>query len=55
MRIDSCRTCGIAMKEFQTCPVCRVVSRFVCPKCGKTSDEQIHPECSLLNKSVIAN
>ncbi|MGI0008037.1 MAG: hypothetical protein ACRD92_00250 [Nitrosopumilaceae archaeon] len=55
MRIDSCRTCGVDMKEFQTCPVCRVVSRFVCTKCGRTSDEQIHPECSMLNKSAVAN
>ncbi|HLC24833.1 MAG TPA: hypothetical protein VJJ25_04310 [Nitrosopumilaceae archaeon] len=43
------------MKEFQTCLICRAVSRFVCPKCGKTSDEQIHPQCSLLNKSTVAN
>ena len=55
MRIDLCRTCGIDMKEFQACHVCRKISRFACPKCGRTSDEQVHPECSLLKKSVVTN
>lgn len=55
MRIDSCRTCSMDMQEFQTCPVCRKVTRFICSNCGKTSDEQIHLECSLLNKAAIAN
>lgn len=55
MRIDSCRTCGVELQEFQTCPVCRKTTRYVCRQCGKTSDEQVHSECLILNKPVIAN
>ena len=55
MRIDSCRTCGEDMKEFQTCPICRKTTRFICRKCGNTSEEQVHPDCSIMNKPAVAN
>ena len=54
MRIDSCRTCGESMKEFQRCNTCSEINRFVCRRCNKTSDEQIHPEC-VLSDIAIAN
>ncbi|MGQ0795480.1 MAG: hypothetical protein ACT4N5_04765 [Nitrosopumilaceae archaeon] len=55
MRIDSCRTCGTGMQEFQSCPVCKIVTRFVCTGCGRASEEQVHSECNLLGKSAVAN
>ena len=55
MRIDSCRTCGENMKEFQRCGICSTVNKFVCRRCNKASDEQIHPECNMPEKAVILN
>ncbi len=54
MRIDSCRTCGEIMKEFQRCDDCRETTKFICKRCNKISDEQIHPECHI-QKTVILN
>ena len=47
--------CGDIMQEFQTCPVCKKVIGFVCPNCGRISDEQIHLQCNNFKKSVLAN
>ncbi len=55
MRKDSCRNCGITMEEFQRCMVCSEVNQFVCATCRKSSDEQVHPECSLIAKNVVCN
>ena len=55
MRTDSCRTCGVEMKEFQRCTACREVNRFVCFRCKKATDEQIHINCDVSPREVILN
>ncbi|MDE1818108.1 MAG: hypothetical protein KGH86_03650 [Thaumarchaeota archaeon] len=55
MRKDSCRNCGVTMEEFQRCTVCSEVNQFVCATCRKASDEQVHPECSLIARNVVCN
>ncbi|KAF6246982.1 hypothetical protein C6990_07835 [Nitrosopumilus sp. b3] len=47
MRIDSCRKCGIELEKNKKCDVCRKVNQFFCHRCGFTTDEQIHTECSI--------
>ncbi len=55
MRIDSCRTCGEMMQEFQRCDVCNGITKFICRGCKKASDEQVHPECGISGKTAIPN
>ncbi len=55
MRTDSCRTCGVEMKEFQRCIVCSEVNRFVCTTCRKQTEEQIHFQCGTLGTQVLLN
>lgn len=55
MRIDSCRNCGVTMKEFQRCIVCNDINQFFCIRCNKSSDEQIHPDCSPIAKEMVYN
>ena len=53
MRIDSCRSCGQTLQEFQSCPDCKVCIQFTCPGCGKFGEIQIHPKC--ITSNAIAN
>ena len=54
MRIDSCRSCGEMMQEFQSCPDCKVIYQFVCPNCKKIGEVQIHLRCNA-SAAAIAN
>jgi len=42
MRSESCRTCGLEMKPDLQCEICKNFIRLHCPKCGKSTDAQIH-------------
>ncbi len=42
MRTESCRVCGIEMSLETRCEICKDFIRLHCPKCGKTTDPQIH-------------
>ncbi len=42
MRAESCRTCGLEMSPEIRCEICKDFIRLHCPKCGKTTDPQIH-------------
>ncbi len=47
MRIDSCRSCGGNMQEFQSCPDCKETIQFACLHCRKVREIQVHPRCSM--------
>ena len=42
MRKESCRVCGLEMEPKEQCSICRNYVSLHCPKCGKTTDTQIH-------------
>ena len=42
MRVESCRTCGLDMLPDIRCEICKDFITQHCPKCGKTTDPQIH-------------
>jgi hypothetical protein len=42
MRSESCRTCGFEMKPELQCEICKNFIMLNCPKCGKSTDKQIH-------------
>ena len=42
MRKESCRTCGIEMQPEKLCNICHNYVSLHCPKCGNTTDTQIH-------------
>jgi len=42
MRTESCRACGLEMSLEIQCEICKDFTRLHCPKCGKTTDPQIH-------------
>ena len=42
MRQESCRTCGLDMSPDLRCEICKDFVRLHCPKCGNTTDTQIH-------------
>lgn len=55
MRTDSCRSCGVTMKEFQRCTVCHKTNKFICSHCNRASDEQVHMTCGFMTSDVILN
>ena len=42
MRQESCRACGLEMEPQEQCNICHNYVSLHCPKCGKTTDTQIH-------------
>ncbi len=54
MRIDSCRSCGADMQEFQSCPECRETYQFICPHCRKISNAQVHIQCKTFPATTVA-
>ena len=46
MKKESCRACGIEMSPHTKCEICKDFISLHCPKCGKSTDPQIHTHSS---------
>jgi predicted amidophosphoribosyltransferase len=41
----SCRNCGNGMEVSSNCHVCKKPIEFICNKCNRNTDKEIHLDC----------
>ncbi|MFY9299620.1 MAG: hypothetical protein WAO91_00315 [Candidatus Nitrosotenuis sp.] len=41
-RTDLCRKCGAEMAVYESCELCNMILKFICPKCGNITDDLLH-------------
>lgn len=54
MRNNSCRKCGHGMDVYENCHACKKPIEFICYKCNRNTDKEIHSDCIIQKVSLTA-
>lgn len=46
---NSCRKCGLRMEVHQNCSICKNAIEFICHKCNRNTNKEIHSMCLVKN------